>query len=278
MNGVPTTSCRATYIDVAPSSRAPARWCMALVVIFTIYCTRAAAGEHTIEGGGIFYDLSEGLESTYGEYARGRFETSDTNAWNVDITRLDRFGDTGTQFGASNTHQFSDRVYTYVGVAGSAGGFFWPRVRVDFSASRKWMPEKRLVTTVGGGYFDAKDVHEDVRGFIDASYYLKGPLVLHAGIQVNVSNPGSVSSTSGYLGASYVDNKIRIMSIKGTLGDQAYQAVAANNFIVDFPFHSVRVTWREWLGKTWGLNVAAEHYASDVYDQHGIELGFFKEF
>ena len=236
------------------------------------------AGEHTIEGGGIYYDLDEGYESTYGEYFRARFETSVTDAWTFDITNLDRFNDDGTQITVGNVHQFTDRLYTQLYVAGSSGGFFWPRMRVDGAISVKWLEDKQFVTTVGGGYFDAKDEHDDTKGFVDLTYWFENLLVLSAGYQLNVSEPGTIHSTSGYVVASYVKDKTRIMSIRGGLGDQAYQALPGGIADIDFPFHSIRVTWREWVGETWGINLAAEHYSSEVYDQNGFELGFFVEF
>ena len=262
----------------------PGRWrhrspvLLALVVLLAIATEGRAAGNHTIEGGGIYYDLSDALEATYGEYARLRLETSATDAWLTDITSLNRFGDDGTQVSLGNVHQFSDRWYTQVYVASSAGGFFWPRFRIDALLSHKWLRDKRLVTTIGAGYFDAKDVHEDRNVSVDASYYFEGPWVVQGGVQNNVSDPGSVDSTSGYAAASYVRQHARIISVRGSVGRQAYQAVAADNFVVDFPFHSIRLTWREWVGNTWGITVAAEQYSSDVYDQRGFELGFFKEF
>ena len=246
--------------------------------LLVFYCVRVAAGEHSIDGGGIYYNVSEDLDDTHGEYLRVYFDASTSDAFTFDITRLDRFDDEGTQFTVGNIHQFSERWFTQLSVAGSAGGFFWPDVRVDGSVSRRWFNDKRLVTTLGGGYFDAKDVHEDLRAYVDAAYYFERPFVLQGGFQINISDPGSVDSTSGYVAASYVRKKSRIVSIRGGIGDQAYQAITATNFVVDFPYHSVRATWREWVGKTWGINIAAEHYSSEVYDQNGFELGFFKEF
>jgi len=135
-----------------------------------------------------------------------------------------------------------------------------------------------LVTTFGAGYFDAKDHHEDNMGYVEFLYYFDGPIVAQGSFQVNESDPGSVKSISGYVAAFYVKNKTRILSIRGSMGDQAYQAITATDAVVDFPFHSVRATWCEWIGVTWGINITAEHYSSDVYDQNGFELGFFKEF
>lgn len=245
---------------------------------YLLFATGSVAGEHTIEGGGIYYDLTDGYESTYGEYLRARFEASVTDAFTLDITNLDRFGDDGTQISVGNVHEFSDRVYTQFAVAGSSGGFFWPRLRIDGTISIKWLSDKRLVTSFGGGYFDAKDVHEDTMGRFDVAYWLESPFVLQGGVQYNVSDPGSVGSTSGYVATSYVRDKSRIVTIRGGFGDQAYTAIASDDVVVDFPFNSVRITWREWVGKSWGINLAAEHYSSDVYDQNGFELGFFKEF
>jgi len=147
-------------------------------MFYLLCCAASYAGEHTIEGGGIYYDLTDGQDSTYGEYLRARFETSITDAWMLDITNLDRFDDDGTQISIGNVHQFTDRVYTQLFVAGISGGFFWPRMRVDGAVSIKWMQDKQFVTTLGGGYFDAKDEHDDTRGFVDLMYYFKNPMVV----------------------------------------------------------------------------------------------------
>lgn len=244
----------------------------------TFYCTPVVAGDSSIDGGGIYYDVTDGFANTHGEYVRVFYDASDADDFTFDITRLDRFDDEGTQFTVGNIHQFSDRWFTQLSVAGSAGGFFFPDLRIDGAVSRRWLADKRLVTTVGVGYFDAKDVHEDTRYYIEGIYYFEQPIVLQGGFQVNISDPGSVDSTSGYVAASYVRDKQRIVSLRGGIGDQAYQAVNETTQMIDFPFHSVRATWREWIGRTWGINVAAEHFSSDVYDQNGFELGFFKEF
>ena len=249
-----------------------------LLALFLLYCVPGQAGDSSIDGGGIYYNVTEDFEDTYGEYVRVFYDASATDDFTFDVTRLERFGDDGTQFTVGNIHQFSDRWFTQLSVAGSAGGFFFPEVRVDGAISRRWFSDKRLVTTLGGGYFDAKDVHEDTRFYVEGIYYFKQAFVLQVGFQLNISEPGSVDSTSGYVAASYVKDKQRIVSLRGGVGDQAYQAVNETTSLIDFPFHSVRATWREWVGKTWGINIAAEHYSSDVYDQNGFELGFFKEF
>jgi len=174
----------------------------------------AIAGEHEIEGGGIYYDLTDGFESTSGEYFSARIESSPINSWVIDVTSLDRFGDDGTQYSLANTHIFSDRTFTRFSIASSSDGFFWPRLRVDGSLRHKWFEDKSLVTTVGEGYCDAKDAHEDKWGYVEASYYFRSPFVLQGGMQVNVSDPGSVSSTSGWIAATYLRNEIRIMSLR----------------------------------------------------------------
>jgi hypothetical protein len=106
-------------------------------------CSVASFAEgNTIEGGGIYADLSDGYSSTYGEYLRARVVASTSDAFALDITNLDRFDDDATQITVGNTHQFGDRVYTQLSVAGSSGGFFFPRMRVDAAVSFKWLPKK----------------------------------------------------------------------------------------------------------------------------------------
>jgi hypothetical protein len=47
----------------------------------------------------------------------------------------------------------------FAAAAGSSGGFFFPALRVDAQLNKKWLARRQLITSVGGGYFKAKDVH-----------------------------------------------------------------------------------------------------------------------
>jgi YaiO family outer membrane protein len=170
------------------------------------------------------------------------------------------------------------RWYASAGVASSAGGFFWPKLRMDLAIHRKWLAGRQLVTSLGVGYFDAKDFHTDRSLQLGAAWYLRAPWVLQGGISVNRSSPGAVISRSGFLAATYGRDRERFLSLRWGAGRQAYQPFPALDLRVDVPFHQLTGTWREWLGRDFGLNLMVDWSASDTHDQATVELGFFREF
>ena len=254
-----------------------------LLILAIIVFARPALADETvrkgsIEAGGKFYSLTAGQPDTAGTYARGILNVGHADTWSGEIVHLDRFDDTGTFFSIGDTHTFNDLYYGNLTVGTSSGGFFWPRVRVDASLSRKWLDRRNLVTTVGFGYYDAKDIHSDKSFSLDTTYYFDAPWIAQAGVRINDSDPGSVISTSGYAALTYGRDRQRFVTLRGGFGNQGYQPFGAQSFTVDTEFHQLTLTWREWVGHDWGINFVADDYNSTTYDQRGIEFGLFKEF
>lgn len=226
-----------------------------------------------------YYDVNEGFADTYGTYARfNHAPASGKDLWFAEIAYLDRFDDSGTYFSAGNTHHWSDLYYSTVSVGTSAGGFFWPSWRVDASISRRWLPKRNFVSTVGIGYIDAKDDHRDISALVEGTYYFESPWIVQAGVRLNESDPGSVVSPSGYAAVTYGRDFERFVTLRYGAGQQGYEALSSPAFIVDFPFQEVSLTWREWVRRDIGFNLVAYGFQSDPYDQLGFELGVFKEF
>ncbi|MGR8918842.1 MAG: YaiO family outer membrane beta-barrel protein [Gammaproteobacteria bacterium] len=230
-----------------------------------------------IEAGGLYYGVNEGFEDTYGVYARGRLNLG-KDEWLAEGVQLDRFGDDGFFGGLGNIHHFDERWFSQLAIGSSSGGFFWPELRIDANLSRRWGARKQLVTTAGVTYFDAKDIHSDTGFRVEGVYYSDSPWVLQGGVTYNNSEPGSVGSVSGYAAISHVVDGARIVSARLGGGEQAYQPFENDRFKQDISFGTLRVTCKQWVGRRWGINVAAESYFSDSYDQHGVEIGLFQEF
>jgi YaiO family outer membrane protein len=243
-----------------------------------VLAVSGAAAANQLELGGMYYDLSAGYAPTSAVYGRGRVNSSALNEWLGEIVRMNRFDDSGTFVGIGNVHHFNDRWFSNVALGTSSGGFFFPEVRIDSSLSRKWLDGRNLVTTLGVGYYQAKDQHRDTSLLAEASYYFAAPWVLQAGTTLNNSDPGGTASASGRVALSYVRDKQRIVSAQVGGGNQAYQAITAQRAQIDFPYYSVRLNVKQWCGYDWGFSVSAESYQSRVYDQRGIEFGLFKEF
>jgi YaiO family outer membrane protein len=220
------------------------------------------------EVGARYYDVNEGFSDTYGTYARfNHAPASGKDLWFGEVAYLDRFDAAGTYL-----------YYSTVSVGTSAGGFFWPSWRVDASISRRWLPRRNFVSTVGIGYFDAKDDHRDVSALVEGTYYFESPWIVQAGVRLNESDPGSVVSPSGYAAVTYGRDYERFVTLRYGTGQQGYEALSSPAFVVDFPFQEVSLTWREWVRPDIGFNLVGYGFQSDPYDQLGFELGVFKEF
>ena len=108
-------------------------------------------------------------------------------------------------------------------------------MRVDGQLNKKWLSKRNLVTTLGAGYFDAKDAHRDSSLFLGGSYYFDAPLIVQGGVRWNRSTPGAVISRSQYLAVTQGKDRQYFVVLRGEVGRQAYQALGAGAILVDFP-------------------------------------------
>ena len=177
-----------------------------------------------------------------------------------------------------NTHVFNPDWFSNLSVGTSVGGFFWPRVRVDAFLSKKWLEKRNLVTTFGFGYYDAKDVHEDINFFIGATYYFESPWIVEAGLHYNISHPGAVTAPAPFAAVTYGRNKQYYLVLRVGIGREAYQVVGPDEAITDFASQVVTLTWRQWLTPQWGFKLLTEYYHNPFYQRAGFEFGIFREF
>jgi YaiO family outer membrane protein len=229
------------------------------------------------EAGGDYLTLTNGFGYWAGGYARG-VVTEGKNIWNVEVNGQHEFGDAGVYLAAGDTYNFSSDWYGSLTVDSSVGGFFWPRFRGDGFINRKWMARKQFITTLGFGYYAAKDVHRDHSFFVGSTYYFTKPWILEEGIRFNVSNPGSVFSPAGFVAVTQGRNQQHYITLRAGFGVEAYQLVGPTVALNDFQSQTLTATWRQWLGTNWGLNLVGDYYHSPFYLRGGTNIGFFREF
>ncbi|MBI3772783.1 MAG: YaiO family outer membrane beta-barrel protein [Gammaproteobacteria bacterium] len=196
----------------------------------------------------------------------------------VEISKQTHFDDQGTFYGLGFNHTFSRNWYGALNLGSSKGGIFLPQFRADAFLSRKWMDDKRLITTLGLGYYDAKDDHVDHSRLISATYYFPVQLIIEVGARLNNSDPGDVSSSRGYAVLTYGENKRQYLTLRYESGKEAYQLIGSNAVISDFVSHESIVSWRQWLLSNYGWNISANHYVNPNYNRTGIQAGLFYEF
>ena len=230
-----------------------------------------------VEAGGDYQALTNGFGHWAGGYARG-VVTEGNNIWNAEVNGQHEFGDAGVYLAAGDTYNFNPDWYGSLTAGSSVGGFFWPRFRADGFINKKWMARKQLITTFGFGYYAAKDVHRDHSFFAGSTYYFTKPWIVEEGIRFNVSNPGSVFSPAGFVAVTQGRNLQHYITVRAGFGKEAYQLIGPTVALTDFQSQTLTVTWRQWVGKNWGVNLVGDYYHSPFYERGGASLGFFREF
>jgi len=211
-------------------------------------------------------------------HARSVIDVGRNTTVGFEVSHQSRWNDAGVYYGGFGTVHLSDRVYATVSGGGSDGGFFLPSYRADGSISVKWLARKSLVTTFGVGVYDAKDVYRDRSASFEAIYYFGAPWILQAGVRLNVSDPGGVRSTQQFVALTQGRPKQYLVVGRVGWGREAYQLVGPEELISDFPSQVASLSWRQWVGRDWGVTVAAERYHNPYYDRTGISLGLFRDF
>jgi YaiO family outer membrane protein len=229
------------------------------------------------EAGGDYLGLTNGFGHWAGGYARGAI-TQGNNIWNAEVNGQYEFGDAGVYVGAGDSYTFNPDWYGSLTIGSSVGGFFWPRFRSDGFINKKWMNRKQLITTLGFGYYAAKDVHRDHSFFVGSTYYFTKPWILEEGIRFNVSNPGSVFSPAAFVAVTQGRNQQHYLTVRSGFGKEAFQLIGPTVALSDFPSQTLTVTWRQWVATNWGFNLVGDFYHSPFYVRSGASFGFFREF
>jgi len=230
-----------------------------------------------VESGANYLQLTDNYGSWAGGYARTVYQRGN-NVWNGEVSGQREFGDKGVYLAAGDTHTFSSNWYAAVTFGTSVQGFFWPRFRTDAFLNRKLLAHKQLITTVGYGYYAAKDVHRNHYAYLGNTYYFTKPWIVEQGLYLGVSNPGAVFAPSGFVAVTQGANKHHYVTLRVGLGEEGYQLVGPTSTLAKFESQDLTGTWRQWIGTNWGFNLVGDFYHNPYYSRGGPTLGLFKDF
>lgn len=219
-------------------------------------------------------NLTTGNSDWTGEYAKAVVQGGGAT-WYGELSNQRRFVDHGVFGSIGATRVFDEDWYASLFAGSSSGGFFLPRYRIDGFINRKWMQRRNLVTTLGLGYYKAKDEHRDRSLFASATWYFQAPWIVEGGARFNQSDPGSVHATRGYFAITQGRDQAHYLTLRHEAGKEAYQLVGPQAVLSDFSSRATSLTWRQWLVGNAGLNLRAERYVNPSYSRNSVELGFF---
>ena len=211
-----------------------------------------------VESGGNYLALTDGFGNWTGGYVRGVI-TQKNNIWSAEINGQHEFGDAGVYFGAGDTYNF-----TPIGTAHS----LWAPALEAFSGLVSGRTDS--LTKSGGaagschylrfGYYRRQRHHRDDRFFVGSASYFKKPWILEEGFRFNISNPGSVFSPAGFIAVTQGRNQQHYITIRAGLRKEAYRLIGPTSAITDFHSQTLTITWRQWVGPRWGINVVTDYY------------------
>ncbi|HKW16409.1 MAG TPA: YaiO family outer membrane beta-barrel protein [Terriglobales bacterium] len=230
-----------------------------------------------VEIGGEHLSLTNGFGMWQGVYARSVLNAG-SEVLSGELDEQHEFGDSGIYCALGETHNFSANTYASITLGSSIGGFFLPFYRGDAFINHKWLARKQLITTLGLGYYAAKDPHRDRSLSAGTTYYFAKPWIVEDGARFNVSNPGGVLSPSGFIAVTQGTNKHHYITARASYGQEAYQIIGPSNILSSFRSQTFTITWRQWIGRNWGTNGVADYYGSPYYTRVGGTLGLFREF
>lgn len=241
-------------------------------------------GPGYLELGGSHFNLSNSAGNWNDAYINGLVSFGH-NALSVQLSRQDRYNDTGWYYSLGWTRVWSDNWYSELDFGTSTvSGFFLPKVRTDAFINRKLLQRKQLVLQLGGGYDLSKRVFpstvqdSDFRGQIGAIYYFERPWILQGGAIVTHASPGNVVAPSGYLAFTQGHVKEHYITVKANFGKEGYQLFNGGQTLFNFAFQDYSLNWRQWMAPYWGFSATAEYETKPVYHRIGGTIGLFLDF
>lgn len=222
-------------------------------------------------------NLSNGFSNWRDVTLKGTYGVSN-HVLQGEVSAHNRFNKDGAFLSLSDTYTFNEDWFGSVALGVGDGAFYLPRYRVDGTISRKFLPGRNLVGTVGAGYYNAPDGHTDRSLSLGAAYYFEAPWIVEGGVRLNRSNPGSVDTQQQFVALTWGRNKQDLVTARYGWGSEGYLAIAADRQLVNFDSREASVTWRHWFNPRTGVLVGANRYTNPLYRRSGVNVGVFHEF
>lgn len=200
------------------------------------------------------------------------------HVWQAELAAKRQYGESGLFLGVSDTVTLSPDWYASLSVGAGDGAFYLPRFRADAAVYKKWLDAQNFVTSVGLGYYRAPDGHVDRALNLGAVWYFEQPWIAEAGVRLNRSNPGRISTHQRFVALTYGRVLQDTVTLRYGSGGEGYQSIGAQAALVNFRSHQTGLSWKHWLTPQGGVQVSLERYRNPYYSRNGVALAFFHDF
>ncbi|MES2361905.1 MAG: YaiO family outer membrane beta-barrel protein [Pseudomonadota bacterium] len=195
-----------------------------------------------------------------------------------ELSAQHKFNKDGAFVGLGDTYTFDEDWYASFALGAGDGAFYLPRYRVDATLYRKLLADRRLVSSVGLGYYKAPDGHTDSSVSLGLVYYFQSPWIVEGGVRMNSSNPGSIRTQQQFVALTYGHARQDLVTARYGWGGEGYLAIAANTQLVNFKSREASLAWRHWLSPGTGVLLGVNRYTNPSYNRAGLSVGIFHDF
>jgi YaiO family outer membrane protein len=235
------------------------------------------AATNTIKFGMSQDKLTTGLANWRGSYVDLESQLDNSDRMSLRLERAARFGENGRLGALSWTHDLNQDSYFTLNHTVTDQGNFWPISQTGLSLSEKFLEDRSLVGTLNIGRNISRNNYRDWLAGLSLAYYSKHRIVYEAGAKMNVSKPGSVRTTRGFVALTYGAARERFLSANLSFGKEGYQ-LTGNTVATNFTSQSLTLGWKEWIGQDWGAEVKVVQYRNPNYKRLGVDAGAFIDF
>lgn len=237
----------------------------------------AARAQDVLEAGMSYHRLGGTFGHWTGVYVQGVRQVGAFERWRLEAMFDQRYGDQGFLYKVQTTRSLADRWYGRAGASTSSGGFFHPRLGLDLTVARQFLPRRQLIALVGVSAYDAKDVHRDFALTVEAQYYAGASWVLQGSVRWNLSTPGDARSRYHFLALTQGRPQHHYVALRLGFGREAYTVIDPLTVFTDYRSVDLMVTWRQWIRPDAGFNLMVGAYRNPFFRRAGFRLGFFKQ-
>ncbi|HEY6355646.1 MAG TPA: YaiO family outer membrane beta-barrel protein, partial [Burkholderiaceae bacterium] len=154
--------------------------------------------------------------------------------------------------------------------SGSNAPTIAPKWRADGQYSRKLLPERNLVASLGGFTSATRDGHHDSSVVGSGAWYFADRQVVEGGVRYSISNPGDQTAWRGFAAYTYGAVGQSTLLLRVDSGGEAYQSLGVSGAVADFQSHEVIVAYRYWLGPGASLVAHVADYRNPSYDKRSL--------
>lgn len=253
---------------------------LAICLMAIAFYSPNSNAENMITLGYEFSNLDRDIGDWQGEYLSGAFGISEMTSLNLNLQNAKRFKGNGHYAEIGFTHAFDER-WSLSGKLGDGNGPGFESAVYEVSGSYVAGESKRLTLAFGLGKTESADSIKTNYAIVSANWLLTDHINADIGASPFKSDGNDGRSNASWLALNVGEDGKAQWSLRYDQGKQASQnfRLLQQSFSREpIASESLSLSWRQWVSKRCGFDLAINTYNSDTYGSKGGSAGAFCSF